>query len=78
MDNYFTGNELSWIDGMSFIAGGQRFNAPSISVPGGATTPLTISAGASNGTSEFGVLLLLNTGSTGAPEGNEARAVTVK
>jgi minor extracellular serine protease Vpr len=77
-DNYFTGNLLSYLDGLSFLVGGPRFSAPNVVVPAGAAASLPITATAANGTSETGVLLLLNSGSTGAPEGNEARAIKVK
>lgn len=78
LDNYFTGSKLNAVDKMSFVVGAERFSAPSGTVPASTTVALPIAAGAPNGTSESGVLLLLNTGSSGAKEGNEARAITVR
>lgn len=76
-DNYFTGNLLSHIDGMSTTIGAPRY-VDSVGfgvVPAGGSLPVTISrTGSTANTSETGVLFMFNYG----PSGNEARAITVR
>ncbi len=76
-DNYFTGTELSYIEGMSTVIGAPRYvdAVGSGVVPAGGTLPLAIGAtGSTATTTESGVLLMFYY----APSGNEARAITVR
>jgi minor extracellular serine protease Vpr len=76
-DNYFTGNELSYIDGMRAMIGAPRY----VAIPGFGTVPasgsssLTIAAtGSTAATTESGILVMFSF----APSGNEARAIKVR
>jgi len=76
-DNYFTGNELSYIDGMRAVIGAPRY----VAIPGFGTVPasgsssLTIAAtGSTAATTESGILVMFSF----APSGNEARAIKVR
>ncbi len=81
-DNYFTGNELSYIDGMSTVIGAPRYVdsfylSPSGfgTVPASGSTSLNIfSTGSTATTTESGILLMFYY----APSGNEARAIKVR
>jgi hypothetical protein len=81
-DNYFTGVEMSFIDGMVLAPAGEMYAATIADIPAGGTSNLSVSAtGFGAGTSQTGVLLMLDgqRGSTfnGNPDGREAIAVTV-
>ncbi len=76
-DNYFTGNELSYINGMRAVIGAPRY----VAIPGFGTVPasgsssLTIAAtGSTAATTESGILVMF----CFAPSGNEARAIKVR
>jgi minor extracellular serine protease Vpr len=76
-DNYFTGNKLSYIDGMRAVIGAPRY----VAIPGFGTVPasgsssLTIAAtGSTAATTESGILVMFYF----APSGNEARAIKVR
>lgn len=76
-DNYFTGREMSKIEGMSTVIGAPRFNSSFdiANVPAAGTLPLTItSTAAVAGTTDSGVLLIYNYGR----EGNEASAIRAR
>lgn len=81
-DNYFTGLEMSFIDGMVLAPAGEKYAATIADIPAGGSSNLSVSAtGFGVGTSQTGVLLMLDgqRGSTfnGNPDGREAIAVTV-
>ncbi|WP_157042631.1 hypothetical protein [Roseiflexus castenholzii] len=81
-DNYFTGNELSSIDGMSTVIGAPRYVDSFYlsplgfgTAPGGGSTSLRIfTTGSTATTTESGILLMFSYG----PSGNEARAIKVR
>lgn len=76
-DNYFSGNLLSYIDGMSTVIGAPRY-VDSVgfgTVPANGSLPITISSASSTATTtESGILLMFSYG----PFGNEARAIKVR
>jgi hypothetical protein len=76
-DNYFFGSELSKIEGMSTVLGAPRYvdSVGFDTVPAGGSLPMTISStGSTADTTDSGILMLFSYG----PNGNEARAVTVR
>lgn len=76
-DNYFTGNELSYINGMRAVIGAPRYAASTDSgtVPASGSLSLTITAtGSTAVTTEGGILVMFYF----APPGNEARAIRVR
>lgn len=81
-DNYFTGLEMSFIEGMVLAPAGEKYAATIADIPAGGASNLSVSAtGFGAGTSQTGVLLMLDgqraTGFNGNPDGREAIAVTV-
>jgi subtilisin family serine protease len=80
-DNYFTGVVTSYIDGMVFAPGGEKYFANIGDIPAGGSSSMTvISSGVNLPTTEMGLLLMLDgaRGSVknGNPNGKEA--ITVK
>mgnify|MGYP001092452396 CR=1 FL=1 len=80
-DNYFTGLELSYIDGMSTVIGAPRYVDSFYLTSGGGTVPASgsaslqiLSTGSTATTTESGILLMFSYG----PSGNEARAIKVR
>lgn len=80
-DNYFTGLDLSYIDGMSTVIGAPRYVDSFYLTSGGGTVPASggaslqiFSTGSTATTTESGILLMFSYG----PAGNEARAIKVR
>lgn len=82
-DNYFTGNVMSYIDGIVVVPGGERYMGLINDIPAGGSSSLTVvPTGVISPVTQSGVLLMFD-GSRGGikngnPDGKEAIAVTVQ
>jgi len=76
-DNYFTGVETSYIDGIVIAPAGEKYTG-SLTIPAGGSAALTATpTGSTAATTDRGLLLMISGSANGAPEGQEAIAVTV-